>query len=121
MMPFTQDRIVIGAAPGLSVAPPDVQIFPPNPGATTAIVWAIASAPGNVPVSGIGTFLVSVAYPDPLIVLLGNYAVSDVLSAGFVPNHCALVGVPVYTQGLAFEGSGTAVLTNALDYVLGLL
>jgi hypothetical protein len=120
MVPFSQDRIVIGAGPGLSVAAPDVQFLPADPGAALILAWGIASAPATLPAGPIGTILISIAYPDPIFVLAGAYAAGDVLSAGFVPNECALVGVPVYTQG-AVLGASDVSLTNALDYVIGLL
>ncbi len=121
MLPFSQNRIIIGAGPGTSVAPPDVQFFPANPGAPALIVWAIASQPAMIPLGGLGTFLVSVSYPDPFIVLTDFYPGTDVLTATFVPNACVLIGAPVYTQGAVIEASGPVTLTNALDYLIGLL
>jgi hypothetical protein len=121
IVPFSQDRIIIGASSTSGVAPPDVQFLPPNPATAEIIVWAFSMAPDNIPVSGIGTFLISVTPPDPLVTVAGIYAAGDVLTADFVPNSCSLVGVEVYTQGAVIETGGSVVLTNAIDYVIGLL
>lgn len=121
ILPFSQDRIVIGASSTSSVLPPDVQFLPPNPAATEIIAWAFSTAPDNLPVSGLGTFLISVSAPDPVVTLLGIYGAGDVLTADFVPNNCVLVGMQVYSQGAVVETGGNIVLTNAIDYVIGLL
>ena len=84
-------------------------------GSTTSTFLGLGAAPGQFPILG-GELLLGVAPPPLFLSGSGSHSVP-------IPNTAALMGAPLFAQGLRVDTPGgvpTLILLNAQDLVLGM-